>query len=338
MKWAQGAMLFELRRPMPVQLHCSCGKLLRVRDDLVGKRVRCPGCAAAVLVKAPPSPEDQAVQQAPPPRQLPRAAAEVPRARHKGLDDEPERAPEARRRPRPGPSVKRGQGNLVLWLAVGGGAGLVVIVAVVLVIVLSGRSESPKGPGGPDGGRPRGPGPQAELGEGFITNWLLLAPIPLEVNQSGADALGKEQIKDEAKLRPRAGDVVRVGARELVWTAYRAREHFFDFNDFLGGQTEDSVGYAVCYVHAPGEMQGVQLRLGSDDQTKVYLNGQEVFQQNEARALAKDQNTVEVTLRAGVNVLVLKVINEKRDWSGCARFTDAEGHPIRGLKVTTTPG
>src|SRR5262245_54169665 len=236
---------------MPVQLHCSCGKLLRVRDDLVGKRVRCPGCAAAVLVKAPPPPEDQALQEAPPPRPPPRAAAGPPRARYRERDDEPERAPAARGRPRP--SVKQDQGNLVLWLALGG-AGLVVLLAVVLVIVLSGRRESPKGPNG----GPRLPGAQAELDEGFITNWLLLAPIPLEVNQSGADALGKEQLKGEANLRPRAGDVVRVGDRELVWKEHQAREYFFDFNDFLGGLTEDSVGYAVCYVRAPGELQGVQ--------------------------------------------------------------------------------
>jgi hypothetical protein len=212
-----------------------------------------------------------------------------------------------------------------------------VVIAVVLALVLSGRSAPPNEPGGPAGDRPRFPGPQAEVGEGFITTWLLLAPIPLEANQSGADALGKEQVQGEANLRPRPGDVVKVGDRVLVWKEHQAREHYFDFNAFLGVQTEDSVGYAVCYVHAPGEMQGVQLRLGSDDQVKVHLNGQEVFRQDQARALAKDQDTVEVTLRAGVNVLVLKVINEKRDWSGCARFTDPDGHPIRGLKVTTTP-
>jgi hypothetical protein len=69
----------------------------------------------------------------------------------------------------------------------------------------------------------------------------------------------------------------------------------------------------------------------------VYLNGKEVLQQGQARALDKDQDTTEVTLRAGVNVLVFKVINEKIDWSGCARFTDRDGKVIQGLKVTTTP-
>src|SRR5579859_5869274 len=102
--------------------------------------------------------------------------------------------------------------------------------------------------------------------EGFITNWLLLAPIRLEDNQSGTDALGKQQIKDEAKLQPKAGDKVKADGKELVWKAYKAKEHLFDFNDFLGAQTEDCVGYAVAYIHAPDALKGVKLQIGSDDQ------------------------------------------------------------------------
>jgi hypothetical protein len=173
--------------------------------------------------------------------------------------------------------------------------------------------------------------------EGFITTWLLLAPIPLDENQSGADALGKQQLKAEAKLRPKAGDKVKVGGKDLVWKAYKAKDHFFDFNDFLGAQTEDSVGYAVCYIHAPGELKGAKLKVGSDDQCLVYLNGKEVIKNADARALEKDQNTAEVTLNKGVNVLVFKVVNEKIDWSGCARFMDKDDQVIKGLKVTAVP-
>jgi hypothetical protein len=173
--------------------------------------------------------------------------------------------------------------------------------------------------------------------EGFITAWLLLAPIPFEENQSGADALAKQQVKDEAKLQPRAGDKVKVAGKDLVWKEYKAKEHYFDFNDFLGGQTEDCVGYAVCCIHAPGELKNVRLQIGSDDQAVVYLNGKEVIKNGTARALEKDQDSAEVTLKKGVNVLVFKVINEKLDWSGCARFTDKDNQVIKGLRVTATP-
>jgi hypothetical protein len=171
--------------------------------------------------------------------------------------------------------------------------------------------------------------------EGFITAWLLLAPIPFEENQSGADALAKQQIKDDAKLQPKAGDKVKVGTKELVWKAYKAKDYFFDFNDYLGAQTEDSVGYAVCYIHAEADHKGIKLQIGSDDQGVVYLNGKEVIKNAQARALEKDQDSADVSLKKGVNVLVFKVVNEKIDWSGCARFMDKDNKVVKGLKATT---
>ena len=182
------------------------------------------------------------------------------------------------------------------------------------------------------------PGDKSGLNEdGYIMTWLLLAPIPLEENQTGADALGKQQIAEEAKLQPKAGDKVKVGSKDLVWKEYKNKDYFFDFNDHLGQQTEDSVGYAVCYIHAPADVTDVRLKTGSDDQAKVYLNGKEVLKQDQARALEKDQDTTAVNLKKGVNVLVFKVVNEKVDWSGCARFLDKSDQPVKGLKATVTP-
>ena len=203
-------------------------------------------------------------------------------------------------------------------------------VAMVLagVALLSGGALASPG-GGKGGGTNE---------EGFITTWLLLAPIPLDANQSGADALGKEQIKGEAKLHPKAGDKIQVGGKGLVWKEYKVRDYFFDFNDFLGQQTEDSVGYAVCYVVADDEVKDVVLKTGSDDQAKVYLNGKEVFKHEQPRMADKDQDsTPDLTLKKGVNVVVFKVVNEKIDWSGCLRFTDKDGNPVKNLKVQLKP-
>ncbi len=171
--------------------------------------------------------------------------------------------------------------------------------------------------------------------EGFVQNWLVLAPIPLGDGESGADGLGKEQIKDEGKLAPRADDKVKVGDKELTWKAHKCSEHLLDFNAFLGAQTEDSVAYAVSYLTVPEEMQGVKMKTGSDDQCKVWLNGKEVFKFAEPRPADKDQDTTEVALKKGVNVLVVKVVNEKVDWSFCVRFTDKDDKPLTNLKSMT---
>src|SRR5262249_3170699 len=35
---------------MPQSTKCKCGKQLRMKDELVGKRVKCPGCGAVLLI------------------------------------------------------------------------------------------------------------------------------------------------------------------------------------------------------------------------------------------------------------------------------------------------
>jgi hypothetical protein len=171
--------------------------------------------------------------------------------------------------------------------------------------------------------------------EGFIQNWLVLAPIPLADNESGADGLDKQQLKDEAKLQPKEGEKIKVGGKELVWKKHNHKDFLLDFNELLGAQTEDSVAYAVTFIVSPEERKGVKMKTGSDDQAKVWLNGKEVFKMTEARAADKDQDTTEVTLQKGVNVLVAKVVNEKVDWSFCVRFTDKDDKPLTDLKSKT---
>ena len=174
--------------------------------------------------------------------------------------------------------------------------------------------------------------------EGFIRNWLVLAPIPLAEGQSGAEGVVKEQVAGEAGLKPKEGDTAKAGDKELTWKKYQASDYFIDFNGHLGAQTENSVAYAVCYVNTDDEMPNLTMKIGSDDQSKVWLNGKEVLKQPEARALDKDQDTVEnIILKKGSNVLVFKVVNEGGDWSGCVRFVDKEGKPVKNLKISLAP-
>jgi hypothetical protein len=55
---------------MPIQIKCACGKSLQAKDELAGKKVRCPGCAAILI--APPA-QDAIVPaiDAAPPRKTP---------------------------------------------------------------------------------------------------------------------------------------------------------------------------------------------------------------------------------------------------------------------------
>lgn len=175
--------------------------------------------------------------------------------------------------------------------------------------------------------------------EGFIRNWLILAPIPLAENQSGGEGLDKHQIKDEAKLKPKDGDEAKAADMKLKWTKYQADDYFVDFNAQIGNTAEDSVGYAVTYIVADKPRKGVKVKIGSDDQCKVFLNGKQIIKSVENRGLEKDQDVSgPVDLKQGVNVVVFKVVNEKADFSGCLRFVDEKDKPIvKGLKVALKP-
>ena len=111
--------------------------------------------------------------------------------------------------------------------------------------------------------------------DGFIRNWLVLAPIPLP-EDSGASEIDKDLIKGEAAVMPKAGDKVAIGGAELVWQPQQASDYFLDFVTAYGTvRGEDAAAYAVAYVMADEEMK-VTLSVGSNDQCKAWLNGKQV--------------------------------------------------------------
>jgi uncharacterized Zn ribbon protein len=171
--------------------------------------------------------------------------------------------------------------------------------------------------------------------EGFIRNWLVLAPIPVQ-EDSGATEIDKDFLKGEATITPKAGDTVSVGGKALTWKAHQTSDFFIDFLQAFGKERgEDVAAYAVAYVVADDEMK-VKLSTGSNDQSKAWVNGRQIIRFADTRTLDKDTESAEVTLAKGQNVLVFKVINEKNNWQGCARFLK-DGAPVKNIKISLTP-
>jgi hypothetical protein len=171
--------------------------------------------------------------------------------------------------------------------------------------------------------------------EGFIHDWLVLAPIAID-GESGADQIDKDFINGEATVKPKAGDKVTVGGQALTWTAHKSADYFIDFLAAFGKTRGEYVaGYAATYIVADEDMK-VTLALSSNDQGKAWLNGQQVFRFADTRTLEKDTDHSEVTLKKGRNVLLLKVINEVNNWQGCARFLK-DGAPVKTVRVSLAP-
>ncbi len=172
-------------------------------------------------------------------------------------------------------------------------------------------------------------------GDGFIRNWLVLAPIPIE-GEMGATEIEKDFLKGEATITPKAGDKVTVGSQSLAWQAHQTADYFIDFLESFGKTRGEYVaGYAVAYVVADEPMK-VTLALSTNDQGKVWLNGKPIFTFAETRTLERDSDRVEVMLGKGQNVLMFKVINEVNNWQACARFLK-DGAPVKNLKIATAP-
>src|SRR6185436_11608588 len=175
--------------------------------------------------------------------------------------------------------------------------------------------------------------------DGFIRDWLLLAPIQLESDADGAIAINKSQIPDEGMVKPKAGDKVTVAGKELTWKKVKTSDYLLDLNGTLNQQTEKTVGYAVAYVKSEEDQENLQLKMGSNDQGKVYLNGKLLLKTSEPRGLNQDDDVARnVTLNKGVNVVVFKIFNEGGgDWQGCLRFAEANGKLVTNLIIRLEP-
>jgi hypothetical protein len=200
---------------------------------------------------------------------------------------------------------------------------------------------------------------------GAIKQWLVLAPIPFDgqtntpafkalgprqvlprgtpkpgsPGEAALRALAVEQIPDETDLRPRAGEPISVGGAQLVWKALEQEDYRVDFIGLLGKESDWSVAYAACYIQSEAAHTGLRMKVGSDDQAKIYLNGREIYRSEAVRAFTPDEDEVAtgVDLKAGTNTLVFKVVNANDGWQGSVWITDSTDQPVKGIRVILTP-
>ena len=97
------------------------------------------------------------------------------------------------------------------------------------------------------------------------------------------------------------------------------------------GQANLSFAYAYTEVTAPKDMPG-QIRIGSDDGNRVWLNGDLVWHNPVDRGAAIDQDIVDVSFKKGVNRILVKISQGGGGWNFCLRVTTPDG-----LGIAATP-
>jgi CubicO group peptidase (beta-lactamase class C family) len=164
----------------------------------------------------------------------------------------------------------------------------------------------------------------------FLARWLVLGDIPFAAEEAQAatgeaygQALARDYLADEggeSQVRPVPDAAQKVNGAEYRWRFAQTDDDTVDFVR-LFGQKDRRVAYAWTEIELPQGREGL-LALGSDDGVRVWLNGALVHDNGTLRAVTRDQDLIPVTLIAGRNSLLVKVINQQGDWAFCARLLD----------------
>ena len=155
--------------------------------------------------------------------------------------------------------------------------------------------------------------------------WLILGPFD---NTTGI-GYNTPYIPEDAAQIDLAAKYKGV-SEQISWKKFND-DIFNGFIDF-GEDVNWCVSYAWTTVTSPDERE-VFFRFSSDDQSKIWLNGTEIFADENAQLAILDKNTIPVTLKAGKNTILVKVCNEEMSWGFYLRVTDADGKPVEGVVV-----
>lgn len=157
---------------------------------------------------------------------------------------------------------------------------------------------------------------------GYITHWWVVGPLPRRDRWLKGDAFAVDQPVDLSAP-------VKVGNQEFPWQPWQIVTPTGQLNLVtVYGPHDDCAAYAYAEVTSP-KAQEVVFSMGSDDQMMVWLNGQKVHEYLDDRGYAPDSDQATVTLQAGVNRILMKVINGGADWGGGLRILDSLGSPIQ---------
>jgi hypothetical protein len=176
---------------------------------------------------------------------------------------------------------------------------------------------------------------------GHVRDWLVLGPVRAGTDLRTAtdnpesrvvleSVLNRSFLADEAGLAPQENAAVTVGDRQLTWKRVRSTDEALDFHKVFGGQTDNAVAYAAAVIDSPQEVRNVTLLLGSDDAAKVWLNGSPVWTVSRVRGVNLDEDEVRgLTLKAGRNVLLIKVAQGIGGWGVGARLLKPNGDVLK---------
>lgn len=157
---------------------------------------------------------------------------------------------------------------------------------------------------------------------GFLSNWWLLGPFPNPQQSAYEQVFAPER---EVVLEGEV-DIAGQKLRWKPWHETKSTEGIVELSQIFG-EIQDVACYAFAEVTSDRERE-VLMKIGTDDGVAVWLNGQRLAGNPTQRPLTVDQDVVKAPLVAGVNRLLLKVLQGGSRWAFCVRITDLDGKPL----------
>jgi hypothetical protein len=109
-------------------------------------------------------------------------------------------------------------------------------------------------------------------------------------------------------------------------------EGFVRFNNLFSKRC-CSIAYLFTYLHVPSEREALLL-LSYAEPTRVWLNDTLVHSQRVYRGWHGDDDAVRVHLKAGINRLLIKSVQDLNYWAVMCRVTDMYGERMQDVRVS----
>jgi putative membrane-bound dehydrogenase-like protein len=133
--------------------------------------------------------------------------------------------------------------------------------------------------------------------------WHIAGPFDNGENDAGLDNV----FPPEKSIDLTATYDGKVG--KVTWRKVKpAANGYFDLMAFHGKDSPNSVSYLYREFESPVEQDGV-ISIGTDDGSKLWLNGEMVYSTRAHNAAVPDADSVKVKLKKGKNRLLLKINN-----------------------------